>query len=313
MSREKAALDHLGNQDSLRKPRGCSPQPVRLLSPSQVPFVERGQSFTQEEALERFHSSRVTGEDSREGLLEKEVSLEKKALENRVSVITSTPVASPNTSQSFYQLAFVEEPVFENTMENKKKELVKARSKLLREKQITTVVSVTFLNLEEKLKITREIRNEVQTFAELLDDFMVDYTDQEASLNDFKVESDRVIDEVIAHLDKVEARAAEVKEASTNEAIETAVNVSQQSQVAQLQDLLSRQATLDSTREVNIAKNRAITKSAQVRSDVEKLDAELRKVHIDNWCDLPDKDIVDGISKLEEWQSYLDSIIKNYR
>ena len=262
---------------------------MRHLSPRQSLAVERLQSFTQDRG-------------------------------NRTSVITSTPAASPNTSQSFNQVSVIRraesvDDVFEvnDTMEDAKKELEKARNKLLRRKQITTVASVNHLTLDRTLKTTEEFRDEVFTYGEIFDDFMAEYTGQLANPDDFKVENNKIIDDVIKHIDVLEARAAEVKQVSTHEAIEKSVNVSQEAQAAQLQDLLSRQATLDTTKEVNAAKKRATTKAAQVKSDVVKLDTELRKVDLENWSDVPDKDIENGVKKLEVWQARLDSIISSYR
>ena len=92
--------------------------------------MERGQSFTQEEALE-----------------------------NQVSVITPTPSASPNISQDFYQVFTRREDSVEvDAMENMKKELVKAQNKLLRKKLTTTVGSVNPLSLDRTLKATEEMR-----------------------------------------------------------------------------------------------------------------------------------------------------------
>ena len=97
-------------------------------------------------------------------------------------------------------------------MEDAKKELEKARNKLLRRKQITTVASVNHLTLDRTLKTTEEFRDEVFTYGEIFDDFMAEYTGQLANPDDFKVENNKIIDDVIKHIDVLEARAAEVKQ-----------------------------------------------------------------------------------------------------
>ena len=198
-------------------------------------------------------------------------------------------------------------------MEDDRKELEKVRNKLMSKKLVVTVASVNIVTLDRTLKTTEEFRNEVLTYVENFEDFMAEYTDQLENPNDLKAANNTVINDIIAHIDQVEAKVAEVKQASTNEAIQRTVDASQQSQAAQLQDLLSRQATLDATKEANAAKKRAITKSAQVKSDVSKLDTELRRVDLEEWADVPDKDIESGIQKLKEWKTTLDNIISRYR
>ena len=194
--------------------------------------------------------------------------------------MTSTPAASPNTSQSFQHISVIIraesiDDVFEvnnNTMEDAKKELEKLRKKLQRKKQATTLASVNPLTLERTLNFTQNLKEEVLAYGELFDDFLAEYTDQLDNADHFKVENNQVIDAVIAHIDGLESKAAEVKKDATIAAIEKTDDVSQEAQVAQLQDLLTRQASLDSTKQTNSAKKRASTKAAQVTADVNKLD-----------------------------------------
>ena len=198
-------------------------------------------------------------------------------------------------------------------MEVKKKELEKARDKLLRKKLTTTVGSVTPLTLDRTSKVAEEMRTLCEAFLELSDDFIHEFADQVENANEFKEENRRTAAEIVAHIDEVESKAAQVKRDITHDAIDRTLNTSQQQQVAQLQDLLTKQASLDTTKEATAAKKRAITKSAQVKSDVSKLDAELRRIDLEEWADVPDKDIESGIQKLKEWKTTLDNIISRYR
>ena len=76
--------------------------------------------------------------------------------------------------------------MFENTMEVKKKELEKARDKLLRKKLTTTVGSVTPLTLDRISKVAEEMRTLCEAFLELSDDFIHEFADQVDNANEFK-------------------------------------------------------------------------------------------------------------------------------
>ena len=276
----------------MREPRGCSPHLVRHLSPRQSLAFERLRGFSQDRG-------------------------------NRSSVITSTPAASPNTSQSFQQISVIirraeesSDEVFEvndRKMEDAKKELEKVRNKLLRKKQATTLNSVISSTVDRTFEFTQALRQDVINYGDLYDDFLVDYTNELENPDHFKVQNNQIIEDVIAHIDQLEVKADEVKKASRDEAIQLGVNASQEAQTAQLQDLLTRQASLDSTKEINVAKKRAQTKAAQVTSDVNKLDLELKRIDLDAWAEAPDKDIEAGVKKLDVWQAKLDNIISRYR
>ena len=105
-------------------------------------------------------------------------------------------------------------------MEEKKKELEKARDNLRVKKQFTTIASVNSVTLDRTLKATEEIRSEAITFGKLFYDFIREFGNQLDNLDAFKQENIGVANEVVAHVDKVEARVAarKAEEAQREEA-----------------------------------------------------------------------------------------------
>ena len=151
-----------------------------------------------------------------------------------------------------------------NTMEEAKKELEKERDKLLLQKQIRTLNSVNPLTVERTLEIAEALKQDAFNYGQLYHDFLRNFSAEIQNPDNFKVQNNEVIETIIAHADQLETKANDVKRASRDDAIQVGVNASQEAQAAQLQDLLTRQASLDTTKEVNAAKKRAETKAAQV-------------------------------------------------
>ena len=85
-------------------------------------------------------------------------------------------------------------------MEDAKKELEKVRNKLLRKKQATTLNSVNSSTVDRTFEYTQALRQDVIDYGELYDDFLAEYTDDLENPDNFKVQNNQIIEEVIAHM-----------------------------------------------------------------------------------------------------------------
>ena len=102
----------------------------------------------------------------------------------------------------------------DNTMEEAKSELEKARDKLVRKKQVRPLTSVNPATVERTLEITEALREDVLNYGELYDDFLRNFSAELQNPDNFKVQNNQIIDDVINHIVQLEQKADEVKRAS---------------------------------------------------------------------------------------------------